>query len=263
MTARRATLRPAPMAVEGDAAVSVSPWTCFGEHRLSRRRLWARRVEIARIVTRHGLGLLTGSTGIGRFVPFHHGWFHHEIRREPYERHEHLRMLFEDLGATYIKIGQILSTRPDLLDERYRSELARLQDAVPLQESWSARDEVERQLARPLRDAFSDFGETPIAAASIGQAYCARLMDGTEVVVKVRRPGVVEAVRGVTFPSGDLYSDPGPGLIACLTTSAVHEPLRWSTAASIIVASIGATRFARPAAPPAAAALTQHGPAPG
>jgi ubiquinone biosynthesis protein len=173
---------------------STSPWTCFGEHRFSRRRLWARRAEIARIVTRHGLGLFIGNTGIGRFVPFHHGWFHHEVRREPYERHEHLRMLFEDLGATYIKIGQILSARPDLLDERYRSELAQLQDTAPLQESWRARDEVERQLARPLRDVFSDFGETPIAAASIGQAYCARLTGGTEVIVKVRRPGVVEHV---------------------------------------------------------------------
>ncbi len=173
---------------------SSSPRHGLGRARFSRRRLWIRRVQIARIVTRHSLGMLIGKAGIGRLVPFHRGWFHHEIRDEPYEGHEHLRMLFEDLGATYIKIGQILSARADLLGERYRSELAHLQDAAPLHHSWNALDEVERQLARPMHDDFAEFGQTPIAAASIGQAYCARLCDGTEVVVKVRRPGVVEQV---------------------------------------------------------------------
>ncbi len=171
-----------------------SPTVVFGRARFSRRRLWERRVQVARIVTRHSLGVVIGKAGIGRLVPFHHGWFHHKIREEPYERHEHLRMLFEDLGATYIKIGQILSARPDLLEERYRAELAQLQDAAPLEQSWKALDEVERQLAGPMHDFFDDFEQTPIAAASIGQAYRARLCDGTEVVVKVRRPGVVEHV---------------------------------------------------------------------
>ena len=170
------------------------PSLVFGGVRFSRRQLWARRIQVARIAARHGLGMVVGKAGIGRLVPFHHGWLHHEIRAEPYERHEHLRMLFEDLGATYIKIGQILSARADLLDERYRSELAQLQDAAPLEQSWNALGEVERQLARPAHAVFAEFAQTPIAAASIGQAYRAQLCDCTEVVVKVRRPGVVEHV---------------------------------------------------------------------
>ena len=96
--------------------------------------------------------MVVGEAGIGRFVPFHRGWLHHKVREEAYERHEHLRMLFEDLGATYIKIGQILSARADLLDERYRFELAQLQDAAPLEQSWNALGEVERQLARRAAD---------------------------------------------------------------------------------------------------------------
>ena len=169
----------------------------FGGVRFSRRQLWSRRIQVARIAARHGLCMVIGRMGIGRLVPFHQGRLHGEVRKEPCDRHEHLRMLFEDLGATYIKIGQILSARADLLDERYRSELAQLQDAAPLEPSWNALGGVERQLARPARAVFADFGETPIAAASIGQAYRAQLCDGTEVVVKVRRPGVVEHVEHV------------------------------------------------------------------
>ena len=166
----------------------------FGGVRLPRRRLWSRRIQVARIAARHALCMVIGKTGIGRHVPFRQGRLDDEIRKEPCDRHQHLRMLFEDLGATYIKIGQILSARADLLDERYRSELAQLQDAAPLEQSWNALGEVERQLARPAHAVFAEFGETPIAAASIGQAYRAQLCDGTEVVVKVRRPGVVEHV---------------------------------------------------------------------
>lgn len=106
----------------------------------------------------------------------------------------HLRLALEELGTTFIKLGQILSTRADLLPPEYLVELTKLQDsATPV-----AFEEIHRalvtELGQPIEDIFAQFDSVPLAAASIGQAYAATLWDGTEVVVKVRRPGVVEQV---------------------------------------------------------------------
>jgi len=103
-------------------------------------------------------------------------------------------MALEELGATFIKLGQILSTRADLLPPEYQAELAKLQDAAPPVPWPAIRDTVTAELGGPLEAAFAAFDPTPLAAASIGQAHAAVLPDGTEVVVKVRRPGVVEQV---------------------------------------------------------------------
>lgn len=155
---------------------------------------WERRIEIARILGRHGLGVAIGHSGPGRLVPFHRGALHHQRRDHPYERHEHLRMLFEDLGATYIKLGQILSSRPDLLAEHYRSELAHLQDAAPTDDTSDVIATVEHELGRPIGDVFREFETSPVASASIGQAFAATLADGTDVIVKVRRGSVVDRI---------------------------------------------------------------------
>ena len=80
-------------------------------------RFWV----IASPLLRHGLGWAVGPSGVGRPVPFHHGWLGHPERDEPYERHEHIRMLLEDLGPTFMKIGRILSSRADLLPPAYRA----------------------------------------------------------------------------------------------------------------------------------------------
>ena len=107
---------------------------------------------------------------------------------------EHLRLAFEELGPTFIKLGQVLSTRPDLVPPEYESALAVLQDAAPAVPTVDIVRAVEAALGQPIGQTFSDFEAVPIAAASIGQVHGATLPDGTEVVVKVRRPGVVERV---------------------------------------------------------------------
>jgi ubiquinone biosynthesis protein len=107
---------------------------------------------------------------------------------------EHLRRTFEELGPTFVKLGQVLSTRPDLVPPRYESALTVLQDSAPTVPTVEIVKAVEEALGRPLRELFTDFGTVPIAAASIGQVHAATLLDGTDVVVKVRRPGVVEQV---------------------------------------------------------------------
>jgi len=106
----------------------------------------------------------------------------------------HLRLALEELGTTFIKLGQILSTRADLLPPEYLVELTKLQDSAAPVAFEEIREVVVTELGHPIEHVFAHFESVPLAAASIGQAHAATLEDGTEVVVKVRRPGVVEQV---------------------------------------------------------------------
>jgi ubiquinone biosynthesis protein len=150
--------------------------------------------QIAETLSRHGLGYLAGVFGLERRVPFHRGLLGHAPRVEPYTQPEHVRLALEQLGATFVKLGQILSTRSDLLGPEYQDELAKLQDAAPAVPGDTIRELVTRELGQDPGTVFASFETVPMAAASIGQAHAATLRDGTEVVVKVRRPGVVEQV---------------------------------------------------------------------
>ena len=114
--------------------------------------------------------------------------------RPPLTRPEHLRSALEELGTTFIKLGQILSTRADLLPPDYLAELSKLQDSTPAVPFESIRETILKELGQPIEQVFLRFDPKPLAAASIGQAHVATLNDGTEVVVKIRRPGVVEQV---------------------------------------------------------------------
>jgi len=107
-----------------------------------------------------------------------------------YSRPERLRMALEELGPTFVKLGQLLSTRPDFIPPDFLDELAMLQDKVP---PFSYREVVtifREEVGASPEDIFSSFDKTPLAAASIGQVHRARLVDGDEVVVKVQRPGI-------------------------------------------------------------------------
>jgi ubiquinone biosynthesis protein len=103
-------------------------------------------------------------------------------------------MALEELGTTFIKLGQIISTRADLLSPDYQAELSRLQDQAPPVPSAEIEAVITAELGAHLDVLFAHFDREPLAAASIGQAHAATLPNGTEVVVKVRRPGVVEQV---------------------------------------------------------------------
>jgi ubiquinone biosynthesis protein len=107
---------------------------------------------------------------------------------------QHARAAIEELGPTAIKLGQILSTRDDVLSPGWQRELARLQDRAPLVPGVAIRAAIVEELGRPLHVLFDSFVDVPLACASIGQAHAATLPGGTEVVVKVRRPGVADEV---------------------------------------------------------------------
>lgn len=138
----------------------------------------------------HGFGFAVGAAGLSGRFPFRRGLPGHEPGRN-YSQPEHLRLALEELGATFVKLGQILSTRPDILPPEYVAELARLQDSVAPVPGQVVVDTVAAELGDLT--AFAAFDQVPLASASIGQVHAATA-HGTEVVVKVRRPGVVEAV---------------------------------------------------------------------
>ena len=118
-------------------------------------------------------------------------------RREKIESHtraERVRMAIEELGPTFIKMGQILSTRPDLLPAEFIMELPKLQDNVPSFPFHEVKMIIEKELKKPLENIFSYFDKEPLAAASIGQVHKATTMEGDDVVVKVQRPGIQRTI---------------------------------------------------------------------
>lgn len=144
------------------------------------------------MLARHGLGFFISITGLERFVPFQRVF--NRGYEQPLSRPEHVRRALEELGPTFIKLGQILSTRADLLPPAYQAELAKLQDAAPTLKTEVVTRIIATEFGRPVDEVFSSFSDVPLASASIGQVHAATLADGTRVAVKVRRPGVVEQI---------------------------------------------------------------------
>lgn len=110
-------------------------------------------------------------------------------------RAKRARLALEELGPTFIKFGQLLSTRPDLIPAEYIDQLEHLQDQVPPADWEKIRLEVKKELGGFPEEIFSEFDEKPIAAGSIGEVHRAVTKDGREVVVKIRRPKIVERLR--------------------------------------------------------------------
>ncbi len=107
---------------------------------------------------------------------------------------QRLRLAMEELGPTFIKLGQLLSTRPDVLDSAYIHEFSKLQDKVPAVSFEEINAQIQRELGYPAEELFAEFSTTPLAAASIAQVHRGKLKSGEEVVFKVRRPGIVKIV---------------------------------------------------------------------
>lgn len=109
--------------------------------------------------------------------------------------HSNLRKAFEELGPAYIKLGQILCTRPDLVGNEIADELKKLRDKTPVTPFDEIKEVIETELGKPLDEVYCEFNEEPIGSASIGQVYKAKLKDSEEeVAVKVQKPGSYEIV---------------------------------------------------------------------
>jgi len=154
-----------------------------------------RLVHINFVLVRHGLDEIILATHLFRplrFLYYLAPWNWVPRRRGP--RGVRIRNALQDLGPIYVKFGQILSTRQDLLPDDIAQELAHLQDDVPPFPGSIARQQIEAAYGKPVEKVFLQFNETPLASASIAQVHAAKLMDGTEVVIKVLRPNVREYI---------------------------------------------------------------------
>ncbi len=151
------------------------------------QRNLGRLSEIAQVAVRHGFGYFFETHRLTDLVPFST-----RSSAEPAlgsQRGVHLREMFDELGPTFVKFGQLLSTRPDIVPPDIIAELRKLQDDVRPFPFEQVEQVVEAELGLSLERAFVDFDPTPIAAASIGQVHCATLPNGHRVAVKVQRPG--------------------------------------------------------------------------
>jgi ubiquinone biosynthesis protein len=161
-----------------------------------RFRVARRLLDIQRVLVRHGLDEIILATHL--FRPLRYAfylspatWFE---RRKGGPRGERIRLALEELGPIFVKFGQALSTRRDLLPRDIADELALLQDQVPPFPVAEAKAIIAKTYGRSAEDVFERFDDEPLAAASIAQVHTARLRSGEEVVVKVVRPGVREKI---------------------------------------------------------------------
>jgi ubiquinone biosynthesis protein len=161
-----------------------------------RLRVLARLLQIQRALVRHGLDDFVRATHLYRpfrFLVYLSPWTWFQ-RSVGVTRGERLRLALEELGPIFVKFGQALSTRRDLLPADIADELAKLQDRVPPFDSGIATASIEKAFGLPLDAIFGSFEQAPLAAASIAQVHAATLKSGQEVVVKILRPGMREII---------------------------------------------------------------------
>jgi len=152
--------------------------------------------EIAQVLIKYGFGELVDQLELIPYLSLPRRLLRQEAVERPHlTAPERVRLAIEELGPTFIKLGQILSTRPDLIPPIYLAELIRLQDTVPPAPWEMIKAQIERELEDSLDRVFSSFESQPVAAASLGQVHCATLQSGEEVVVKAQRPGMEQVIR--------------------------------------------------------------------
>ena len=157
----------------------------LGVHEIGRAR------ELTGIIVKYGLSEWAKTSGFGKL-------FISKKRLERLSQFTHwerIRMAIEEMGPTFIKFGQILADRPDIVPEELRTELKKLQDEAQPMSDELARREIERELGRPVQELFREFDDNRLASASIAQTYRAVLLNGEEVCIKIQRPGIEKKIQ--------------------------------------------------------------------
>ncbi len=160
----------------------------------SQYRYFQRYRKIAEVLLKNGLGIIIDWLELSKFLPFSQRLKKDE-RLEKINLASRIRRVLQDLGPTYIKLGQLLSTRADLLPPHYIQELRKLQDRVSAEPFEKVESVLIEQLGKDYQHFFKKIDNEPRAAASIAQTYHAVLHDGTDVILKVQRPGIETVIR--------------------------------------------------------------------
>ena len=152
--------------------------------------------QILAIIFRYGFGNIIEALNIEQYIEVGLNLIS-RTREEKIEKlsgNKRIRMIFEELGPTFIKLGQIISSRPDLVPVDLVHELSKLQDKVPCFEFEQVEAIIVSEFGKPCNDVFESMDKTPLASASIGQVHKATLKNGEDVAVKIQRPGIKKII---------------------------------------------------------------------
>src|SRR6186997_1784268 len=160
------------------------------------QRSLGRMSEIAQVAVRHGFGYWLETHKLTDLLPWPRPPAALDTQPSPTQRGRHLREMLDELGPTFVKFGQLLSTRPDVVPPDIITELRKLQDEVTPFPFSEVERVIRQELELPVEKLFTDFEEKPMAAASIGQVHRAVLPNGKRVAVKVQRPDAPRQIEG-------------------------------------------------------------------
>jgi len=157
-----------------------------------------RAKEILFVLSKHGLSYFFNLSAIERYFKLGKNFFVKKTKKEKIKRltlAQRARMACEELGPTFVKLGQILSTRPDLISREFIEEFSKLQDKVPPFSFSEVKEIFQKELGKSISDVFIEFDERPVASASLSQVHKAKLPSGEYVAVKVQRPNIEEYIK--------------------------------------------------------------------
>jgi len=157
-----------------------------------------RAKEILFVLSKYGLGYFLDLSKVGRYLKLGKKFLAREQEKQKIQQltvEKRARLVCEELGPTFIKLGQVLSTRPDLIPRKFTEEFSKLQDDVPAFSFSQVEKQLQKEFGKSINDLFVEFDGEPVAAASLSQVHKAKLANGNIVAVKIQRPDVAEIIK--------------------------------------------------------------------